>query len=130
MNCQTSKKQISQLLDNELSNELLQPLFHHLSGCEGCRSFFVQAQTIHDSARKIVYIQAPEVLDQKFAVLGMESQPKVKRITLSTSSAILSGFVICLMSLVLFAFLSNIYADVQQAEYQHMINSLMYERFQ
>ncbi|MDP1675299.1 MAG: zf-HC2 domain-containing protein [Bacteroidota bacterium] len=124
MNCQTTKEQISQLLDNELRAEELQPMFQHLSECEECRKFFLQTKDIHDSAKTLEYITAPKVIDQKFAVLGMEQQQSFlsRKFTISVPSAIYSiGAVIVLM---LFIYVSGTIQEKQIAEQYRQTMSL------
>lgn len=107
MNCQTSQEQVSQLLDNELPQESLQPLFQHLGECEECRNIFVQTKIIHDGVKNVGHVSAPKEIDEKFAVLGMERQQSIlsRKFTISVSSAFLSGvllFMISIMAFVLF----------------------------
>lgn len=133
MNCQTSKESISQFIDGELPHESLQPLFQHLGDCEECRNFFVQAKSVHDEIKKLKYVAAPNELDEKFGVLGMEREmhPLLsRRFTVSFPSAILSGFIICLMSLVFFVFMSKTYTSVQYSEYQSNMNLLFQNNIQ
>ncbi|MDD8016863.1 MAG: zf-HC2 domain-containing protein [Bacteroidota bacterium] len=105
MDCQTSKEYISQFLDNELPQELLQPLFRHLADCGECRTFFVHTKSIHDSVKKLEYVPVPESLDQKFAVLGMEEK-KVsvlfKNNFVSIPTAILSVIFAFMISILIF----------------------------
>jgi predicted anti-sigma-YlaC factor YlaD len=123
MNCQTTKEQISQLLDNELRAEELQPMFQHLSECEECRTFFLHTKEIHDGAKAIAYVDAPEVIDLKFAVLGMEQQQSFlsRKFTVSVSSAITSVCVAIVM--VLFIYVSGTIQEKQIAEqYRQTMN--------
>lgn len=126
MNCQTSKEQISQLLDNELPKEFLQPLFRHLGECEECGKFFLQTKEIHDSAKTLEYITVPNEIDQKFAVLGMEQQQSVlsRKFTVSVSSVIAS--VGAVIAMVLFIYVSGTIQEKQiAAQYQQAINLTM-----
>jgi len=127
MNCQTTKEQISQFLDNELHDEELQPMFHHLGECEECRKFFLQAKEICDSAKTLEYLTAPNEIDQKFAVLGMEQKQKSilsRQFTISVSSVISSvGAVIVIL---LFIYVSGTIQEKQIAEqYRQTMNLSM-----
>lgn len=105
MNCQETQEQISQFIDNALSPELLQPMFQHLSDCEKCRSFFMNSNIVHEAAKKIDAVAVPDALDRKFAPLTMNNVNNYtgkRMITFSIPSAILSGVLIFMMSLLLF----------------------------
>ncbi len=126
MNCQTTKEQISQLLDNELHSEELQPMFQHLSECEECRTFFLHTKEIHDSTKSLEYVAAPKAIDQKFAVLGMGQQQSFlsRKFTISVSSVITS--VGAVIALVLFIYVSGTIQEKQIAEqYRQTINLSM-----
>jgi len=49
MNCETYQKHISQLIDNELSDNDGVNVYDHLSECETCRVFFRSCLKIKDS---------------------------------------------------------------------------------
>ena len=104
MNHQIRKEQISQLLDNELPQESLQPLFQHLGECGECRSFFMQTKSIHDNMKMLDYTTVPDVLDQKFAVLGMDIKTPffARTFSLSVPAAVLSAFLVVITSMLLF----------------------------
>ena len=126
MNCQTTKEQISQLLDNELRAEELQPMFQHLSECEECRTFFLHTKDIHGSTKSLAYVAAPEVIDQKFAVLGIKQQQSIlsRKFTISVSSAIYS--VSAAIAMVLFIYVSGTIQEKQIAEqYRQTMNLTM-----
>ena len=123
MNCQTTQEQISQLLDNELHAEELQPMFHHLSECEECRAFFLHTKEIHDITKSLKYIAVPEVIDQKFAVLGMEQQQSFlsRKFTISVSSTIYS--IGAFIAMVFFVYVSGTIQEKQiAAQYQQTMN--------
>ena len=116
MDCQTSKEHISQFLDDELSRELLPSLFQHLGDCEECRNFFVQTKLVHDTVKKMKYAAVPEDLDEKFAVLGMEEKKEplmARKFTLSLPSAILSGFLVFIISIIFILFIGDIQTKIQ-----------------
>ncbi|MFA6468930.1 MAG: zf-HC2 domain-containing protein [Bacteroidota bacterium] len=105
MNCITAKELVNEFLDNELSPELLQPLFAHLADCTECRKFLVQTKTVHDAAAAIRHIPAPAELDRKFNILGIQAEevPAInRRIAVSIPSAILSGVLVFMISIVFF----------------------------
>ncbi|MFA6455591.1 MAG: zf-HC2 domain-containing protein [Bacteroidota bacterium] len=105
MNCITSKELVNEFLDNELSPELLQPLFSHLADCAACREFLVKTKTIHDAVASLQNIPAPAELDRKFAILGIQAGtvPVInRRIAVSVPSAILSGVLVFMISIVFF----------------------------
>lgn len=126
MNCQSSNEQISLLLDNELPKEFLQPLFRHLGECEECGEFFRQTKRIHDNVKNLGYAEVPESIGRKFEILGIteiQHPPLMaRRFTISVSSAILSGVIICMMSLVFFAFISKSSSTQQFIDQQSVLN--------
>ncbi len=126
MNCQTSKEYISQFLDNELSQNFLQPLFLHLGECDECRNFFVQVKSIHDSVKKLSYLPVPESLDQKFSVLGLvkKNEPLMNRkLTVSVPSAIYS--LCALVVITLFMYSVGSYQEKSMAsQYRQTINAV------
>ncbi len=124
MNCQTTKEQISQFLDTELRSVELQSMFLHLSECEECRTFFIQTKEIHDGVKSIEYIAAPEIIDQKFAVLGMEqTQQSIlsRRFTISVPSALYSVGAAIVMSLFIYV-VGNIQEKSLLSQYRQTMN--------
>ena len=124
MDCQTSKEHISQLLDNELSPELLPPLFQHLGNCEECRNYFVQTKSVHDAVKKLEYVAVPSEMDDKFAVLEM-GEKKVswinRKFTISVSSMFYSIGVAIIMTLFIYA-VGIIQEKSLIAQYQQTMN--------
>lgn len=124
MNCQNTKEQISQLLDNELSAGELQSMFRHLSECEECRTFFLRAKEIHDSIQSLEYSTAPNEIDQKFAVLGMEEQSHSifsRKFTISVPSALYSVGAAIIMSLFIYV-VGNIQEKSLLSQYQQTMS--------
>ncbi len=105
MSHENIQEQISQFMDNELPKQQHRELFMHLAECEECREFFVEMKKIHDASNKLIDERFPLEMDRKFDVLTMASRtsPAIPHvITLSLPSAILSGMLIVMMSLLLF----------------------------
>ncbi|MBI2428913.1 MAG: hypothetical protein HYV29_08985 [Ignavibacteriales bacterium] len=127
MDCLTSKVQISQFLDNELPQELLQPLFYHLGECEECRNFFVRTKVVHEGAKNVEYAAVPKELDEKFAVLEMgEKNVSLmnRKFTISVPTAIYSIGAVIVM--VLFIYVSGTIQEKQIAEqYRQTMNLTM-----
>ncbi len=123
MSCQTTQERISQLLDNELLSEELQPMFQHLSECEECRTFFLHTKEIHDSAKSLEYVAAPKSIDQKFAVLGMEQQQSFlsRKFTISVPSALYSVGAAIVMSVFIYV-VGNIQEKSLLSQYRQTMN--------
>lgn len=105
MNHENIQEQISQFMDNELPKEQHRELFMHLAECEECREFFADVKRIHDLSNKLIEETFPLEMDRKFDVLTMAggTSPAIPHvITFSLPSAILSGMLIVMMSLLLF----------------------------
>lgn len=119
MNCITNKERISQFMDDELQTEELQPMFQHLGECEECRKFFVQTKTIRDGIKNFEQVEVPESINKKFDVLAMEEkkQPLMHRkFTVSVPSALLSGIVVLMISILFVSFINTIQFDRQKPE--------------
>ena len=104
MNCTTSKEQISQMLDGELEQEILQPLFQHLSECSDCRIFFSQTQIIKNTLQHLPVLLPDKKVDEKFAVLELieKKQPLMNRkFMVSVPSIVLSGILALMVSILL-----------------------------
>lgn len=122
----TAQEYISQFLDNELSSELLQPLFQHLGECEECRKFFVQSKSVQDQVKKVDYVSVPDMIDKKFEVLGMgEKNQRLlsQKFVVSFPSAMLSGILMMMISILFAIFIGNIQAkqhfDEQKSEIEY-----------
>ena len=105
MDHQSIQEQVSQFLDNELPTSMLQPMFQHLSECDVCRTFFVNSNTIHDTAQKIKEENAPEPLDRKFVALGMTkaiSKFQNRSLTIPVPSVVYSIGTVIVMTLFIY----------------------------
>ena len=129
MNHQNIQEQISQFMDNELPKEQHRELFLHLAECEPCREFFVVAKKIHDASKALTDEQFPAAMDRRFGVLSMGqtvSNNAPQMITFSMPSAILSGLLIIMMSLLLFLTVS----PKQQSIIEHSVDEQAVTMFQ
>ena len=109
MNCKTSKEYVSQLLDNELADEFLQPLFQHLGECEECRAFYAQTTEIQHGFQGLPESEPSIYVDKKFDVLGIEDRSFMhRRFTISVPSALLSAILMFMISLLFVSFIVNL----------------------
>jgi predicted anti-sigma-YlaC factor YlaD len=65
MNCENYQRQISQLLDNELSRGDWSTLFAHLTTCNECRMFFESSMRLSATINEKMTLLAIERLDEK-----------------------------------------------------------------
>ena len=109
MNCKTSKEYVSQLLDNELADEFLQPLFQHLGDCEECRVFYSQTQAIQRGFQRMPKSEPSLSVEKKFDLLSIEDRPLMhRRFTISVPSALLSAILMFMISLLFVSFIVNL----------------------
>lgn len=119
MKCQECQEQISQLLDNELLQDAMQPMFRHLGECGTCRMFFLSAKSIHDTARHLEHTPAPEALDHKFNIMNMGEGGQsflTRTFTFSVPSAMLSGLLVFMISFLFLFFINTIQTSLQLDE--------------
>ncbi|MFA6541997.1 MAG: zf-HC2 domain-containing protein [Bacteroidota bacterium] len=125
MNCQTGKEYISQLLDNELESEFLQPLFQHLAECSECRSFYTRTRSIQKTLGHLPNHELPELVDQKFAVLAIGKEKRTlmnRKITIPVPSAMLSGVFVFMLSILFVFFIRNLQSNFQYVDQKFEMN--------
>ena len=126
MNCQTSKEYISQMLDNELGNEFLQPLFQHLAECSECRSFYTRTQRIQQTMQRLPVSELSATVDEKFDVLTMGTKKQSFRnwkISISIPSAVYSVCAVLVIGLFMYA-VGSYQEQVMGNQYRSTISSL------
>ena len=129
MSHENIQQQISQFLDNELPKEQLRGLFAHLAVCDTCMDFFTHIKQIHDASIELTDEQFPISMDRRFEVLSMGKTVRnnaPQTITFSMPSAILSGVLIIMMSLLLFLTVT----PKQQSITQHPVDEQAMMMFQ
>ena len=75
MTCEMHEKQISALIDHELGDEEMGPLFAHLSTCPTCRGSLQSVLDLRSDLGEQPPLIAPKELDEK--VLHSEMRPKL-----------------------------------------------------
>lgn len=126
MNCQTGKEYISQLLDNEMESEFLQPLFQHLAECSECRTFFTRTQSIQQTMQRLPVSELSATVDEKFDVLTMGTKKQSFRkwkISISIPSAVYSVCAVLIIGLFMYA-VGSYQEQTMGNQYRLMMSSL------
>lgn len=129
MSHENIQEKISQFMDNELPKEQHREMYMHLAECEECREFLAQTKKIHDASKELTPEQFPASMDRRFEVLSMGPKISInapQMITFSMPSAILSGVLIIMMSLLLFLTVS----PKQQSIIEHSVDEQAMMMFQ
>ena len=118
---------MNRYFDNEATDDELRELFLHLSESQEQRSLLATMKQVHETLIRKPDIDFPEGIDHTFSVLGMGDHKKPlmsRRFTISVPSAMLSAFVICLLSLVLYSVVSKSLSYQQANEQRSVMNSM------
>jgi hypothetical protein len=121
---------MNKYFDNETSDDEMRELFLHLSRSEESRTLFAGMKQVQDALMRAPGIDVPRELDEKFSSLMMvpaERSILQRQFTISLPSALLSGFVVCLLSFMLSLMASKaLFAQPAAVERESALNS-MYE---
>jgi hypothetical protein len=110
MTPEAAEELMNKFYDNEATDAEARELFLYLSQSEDARSLFIAMNTVQDALRSRPVGTIPSAVDQRLSALLMTPprSPFMQRtIAVSMPSAILSAFVVCLMTLMLFITVSR-----------------------
>jgi hypothetical protein len=119
---------MNRYFDNEASDDEMRELFLHLSQSEESRTLFAGMKRVQDVLMSTHGIDVPHALDEKFSSLAMlpaERSVLQRQFTISLPSALLSGFVVCLLSFMLSLMASKaLFTPTAGVERESALNSM------
>lgn len=120
---------MNRYFDNDLSDAEEGILFLHLGSSKESRTLFADLKVVHEALQHPAAVTYPASLEQKLGVLNVGQiipSTMQKSITFSMPSAILSGLLIAMMSLLLFLTVS----PKQQSITEHPVDEQAMMMFQ
>ncbi|HLP18187.1 MAG TPA: hypothetical protein VK470_18150 [Bacteroidota bacterium] len=117
---------MNKFLDNEATDAEMRDLFFELGQSREHRALFARMKTVNDTLLAPEALAYPPSIDRSLSALAMRDEdgtPLLEQTMLvSLPSSMLSGFVVCLLAVVLFFMASKFISASQAYDHQSVMN--------